>query len=39
MQILIYQNCCELFLQAHFLFWQILNLNLTFAAVCRVSEA
>ena len=29
------KNCFELFLSAHFLFWEILNLNLTFV-VCRL---
>ena len=34
-QFFIHKNCFELFLSAHFLFWEILNLNLTFA-VCRI---
>ena len=37
-QFFIHKNCFELFLSAHFLFWEILSLNLTFA-VCRVREA
>ena len=34
----IHKNCFELFLSAHFLFWDILNVNLTFA-VCLIGEA
>ena len=37
-QFFIYNNCFELFLSAHFVFWEILNLNLAFA-VCRIREA
>ena len=36
--IFIHKNGLEPFLSAHFLFWEILNLNLTFA-VCRLCEA
>ena len=36
-QFFIRKNCFELFLSIHFLFWEILNLNLTFA-VCRIRE-
>ena len=36
-QFFIHKNCFELFLSAHFLLWEILNLNLTFA-VCRILE-
>ena len=31
MQFFIHENGFELFLSAHFLFWEILNLSLTFA--------
>ena len=34
----IHKNCFELFLSARLLFWEVLNLNLTFA-VCRIREA
>ena len=34
----VYCSLFELFLSAHFIFWEILNLNLTFV-VCRVREA
>ena len=37
-QLFIHKNCYELFLSAHFNFYLILNLNLTFA-VCRIREA
>ena len=37
-QLFIHKNCFELFLSAHFLFCEILNLNLTFA-ICRIREA
>ena len=36
-QFFIRKNYFELFLSVHFLFWEILNLNLTFA-VCRIRE-
>ena len=32
---LIHKNCFELFLYAHFLFWEILNLHLTFAVYVK----
>ena len=38
MQFFIHKNCFELFLSAHFLFSEILNLNLTFAAY-RILDA
>ena len=38
MQFFILKNCFELFLSAHFLFSEILNLNLTFA-LCHMREA
>ena len=37
-QCFIRKNFFALFLSAHFLFWEILNLNLT-SAVCRIREA
>ena len=37
MQFYIHKNCLELFLSAHFLFWEILNLSLMFA-VWGISE-
>ena len=37
-QYFIHMNCFEQFLSVYFLFWEILNLNLTFA-VCRIREA
>ena len=36
MQLFIRKNCFELFLSAHFLFWEILNLNLTFAIYMKL---
>ena len=36
--IFIHKKCFELFLSAHFLFSEIVNLNLTFA-VCRIRES
>ena len=36
MQLFIRKNCFELFLSAHFLFWEILNLNPTFAIYMKL---
>ena len=36
--IFVHKSCSEKFLSAYFLFWEILNLNLTFA-VCRQRES
>ena len=38
MRLFILKNCFELGLTAHFLFWEILNLNLLFA-ICGILEA
>ena len=34
--VFIHKNCSEQFLSAYFLFWEILNLTLTFAVCCNV---
>ena len=36
MQFLMHTNCFELFLSAHFLFWEILNLSLTFVTYLKL---
>ena len=35
MKVFIHKNCFELFLSVNFLFWEILNLNLTFAVYVK----